>query len=102
YLMENAWKNRVEKIVHISSAGLLENSDSLASEKDFPLHPKFGGAYKKSKWLAEKLVLQWAKRGLPVAIASPSCPIGAEDERPTPTGQIILDFLKRRFPVVSH
>ena len=37
-------------------------------------------------------------RGLPVIIASTTCPIGRGDESPTPTGRMIRDFLQRRFP----
>jgi dihydroflavonol-4-reductase len=43
-------------------------------------------------------VLAWAKRGLPVSIAGTTCPIGRGDEKPTPTGRMIRDFLQRRFP----
>ena len=51
---------------------------------------------------AEKRALAWAERGLPVVIANPPCPIGAEDERPTPTGRMILDFLQQNFPALSR
>jgi dihydroflavonol-4-reductase len=56
------------------------------------------GDYKRSKLLAEREVLRWAGRGLPVVIAIPSTPVGERDVRPTPTGQIVVDFLRRRMP----
>jgi dihydroflavonol-4-reductase len=40
----------------------------------------------------------WAGRGLPVVIVNPSTPVGERDVKPTPTGQMIVDFLNRRLP----
>jgi dihydroflavonol-4-reductase len=37
-----------------------------------------------------------------VVIASPTCPLGSGDEYPTPTGRILLDFLRGRMPFVSR
>ena len=54
--------------------------------------------YKRSKWRAELVALELARQGLPVVIVNPSTPIGARDVKPTPTGQIITDFLNRRLP----
>ena len=106
-LMRSAQAAGVGKVVHLSSGGLLkksgdscsDSSDSpLIDENDFPAEAPRFSSYKASKWHAEKRVLAWARRGLPVAIASTTCPIGPGDDTPTPTGQIILDFLQRRFP----
>jgi dihydroflavonol-4-reductase len=103
-LLRSAAAARVDKVVHLSSAGVLRKNSSadtdspLLDENDFPsVAPRFC-SYKASKWHAEQRVLAWAKRGLPVAIASTTCPIGPGDETPTPTGRMILDFLQRRFP----
>ena len=56
------------------------------------------GHYKRSKYLAEQEVLKFAHEGLPVVIVNPSAPVGAGDVRPTPTGQVIVDFMKGRMP----
>lgn len=101
-ILSAAWKENVSRVVHLSSAGILERKGTLVSESDFPDHPAPGSHYKSSKWMAEQCALKWAERGLPVMIANPSCPIGAEDERPTPTGRMILDFIRRQFPFASH
>jgi dihydroflavonol-4-reductase len=56
------------------------------------------GHYKRSKYLAEQEVLKLAKAGLPVVIVNPSAPVGTGDVKPTPTGQVIVDFMKGRMP----
>jgi dihydroflavonol-4-reductase len=56
------------------------------------------GHYKRSKWLAEKEVLDAAKHGFPAIIAMPTTPVGPWDWKPTPTGKIILDFLNGKMP----
>jgi len=54
------------------------------------------GDYKRSKFLAEEVARGFARQGLPIVIVNPSTPVGAGDIRPTPTGQMILDFLRGR------
>ena len=103
-LLRSASRAGVDKVVHLSSGGVLNKSGALdpasplIDEKDFPVKAPRFSPYKSSKWHAEQRVFSWVKKGLPVVIASTTCPIGAGDETPTPTGQIIRDFLQRRFP----
>ena len=54
--------------------------------------------YKRSKWQAEVVARELAAKGLPIVIVNPTAPIGPRDVKPTPTGQVILDFLKRAMP----
>jgi dihydroflavonol-4-reductase len=56
------------------------------------------GHYKRSKWMAEREVLDAAKEGFPVIVAMPTTPVGAWDWKPTPTGKIIVDFLNGKMP----
>jgi dihydroflavonol-4-reductase len=56
------------------------------------------GDYERSKFLAEREVATWLRRGLPVVTVSPASVVGERDARPTPTGQIIVDFLNGRLP----
>jgi len=56
------------------------------------------GHYKRSKFLAEQVALGAGKSGAPVVLVNPTAPVGDQDIKPTPTGRIILDFLKRKFP----
>jgi dihydroflavonol-4-reductase len=103
-LLRSAAAAGVGKVVHLSSGGVLKKSgvagpvSTLLDENDFPAKAPCFSWYKSSKWHAERRALAWARRGLPVVIASTTCPIGGGDETPTPTGQIIRDFLQRRFP----
>ena len=54
--------------------------------------------YKRSKWMAEEVAAHFARKGFPVVIVNPAAPVGPRDVKPTPTGQIIVDFLNRRMP----
>jgi len=103
-LLQCAAAAGVGRVVHLSSGGVLNKSGpvdpaaSLLDERDYPASAPCFSPYKSSKWHSEQRVFSWVKKGLPVVIASTTCPIGAGDEIPTPTGQIIRDFLQRRFP----
>jgi dihydroflavonol-4-reductase len=101
-LFRSAAAAKVGRVVHLSSGGVLRKSgkaggesSSVLNELDFPATPPRFCSYKASKWHSEQRALKWARRGLPIVIASP---IGSGDETPTPTGQIVRDFLDRRFP----
>lgn len=50
------------------------------------------GHYKRSKWMAEREVLEATKAGLPAVIAMPTTPVGPWDWKPTPTGKIVWIF----------
>ena len=104
-LLRSASNARVDRVMHLSSGGVLsgaEGDDVLLTEKDFPGTAPRWCAYKNSKWHSEQRALAWNARGLPVVIASTTCPIGRGDEAPTPTGRIIRDFLQRNFPCYCH
>jgi dihydroflavonol-4-reductase len=103
-LLRSASAAGVDRVVHLSSGGVLARETAapwenvLLTENDFPANAPRWSSYKNSKWHAEKTALAWARRGLPVVIASTTCPIGRGDEGPTPTGRMIRDFLQSRFP----
>ena len=54
--------------------------------------------YKLSKWQAEVAARELAQQGAPVIIVNPSAPLGPRDVKPTPTGQVVVDFLNRAMP----
>jgi len=107
-LFRSAAKARIGKVVHLSSAGLLHKGpgeksySGLLDEDDYPVKAPAYSSYKFSKWHSEQRALAWARRGLQVSIASTTCPIGSGDDAPTPTGQMVLDFLNQRFPFYCH
>jgi dihydroflavonol-4-reductase len=65
---------------------------ACASESQMANH------YKRSKWKAEVVALELARRGLPIVIVNPSAPVGPRDVKPTPTGHVIVDFLNGKMP----
>ena len=56
------------------------------------------GHYKKSKYQAEQVAMQMAAEGLPVVVVNPTAPVGPWDVKPTPTGKVVLDFLRGKIP----
>ena len=97
-ILAAAWGVRVERFVHVSSSGILSNDHAPITERDFPAHVSTRLPYRHSKWQAEQAALRWAAKGLPVTMASPTSPLGAEDVTPTPTGRMIVDFLAGKVP----
>ncbi len=89
-----------ERVVHTSSVGALGlTHDGRPGNEKTPVEPRsLIGHYKKSKHEAECVAVEFAARGLPVVIVNPSTPVGERDIKPTPTGQMIVDFLNRRMP----
>ena len=99
-LMEAARAVGTERIVYCSTIGAigLPPGGGVGTE-DTPVSvEQMAGHYKRSKYLAEQEVLKLAHAGLPVVIVNPSAPVGEGDVKPTPTGQMIVDFMKGRMP----
>ncbi len=98
-VLEVAAETGVPKIVYTSSVGTLAlGGPSPANENAHAALEQMVGDYKRSKYLAERVVDDWVARGLPVVLVSPSTPIGERDVKPTPTGRIVVDFLNGRLP----
>lgn len=90
----------IERTVYCSTIGAIGlPADGGLGTEDTPVSlNQMAGHYKRSKYLAEQEVLKYAAEGLPVVIVNPSAPVGAGDVKPTPTGQVIVDFMKGRMP----
>ena len=87
----------VERIVYTGTVGGTAFSKvRLATEEDLAPSRLMRGAYKRSKFDAEGLVRQMAEQGAPVVTVCPTAPIGPGDEKPTPTGSIVRDFVAGR------
>jgi dihydroflavonol-4-reductase len=99
-LLEAARDVGVERIVYCSTIGAigLPPGGGLGTEETPVSLEQMAGHYKRSKYLAEQEVVKLARAGLPVIIVNPSAPVGAGDVKPTPTGQLVVDFMKGRMP----
>ncbi len=100
HVLQAAWEARVERVVHTSSVAALGlRGDGYPADETVPAtSATLVGDYKRSKFLAQELALAFARRGLPVVVVNPSFPVGPYDAKPTPTGQVIVDFLNGRLP----
>ena len=89
----------VSRIVHTSTVGALGIPHDRPGSEDTPVTVEhMVGPYKRSKFMAEQIAIEAARKGVPVVIVNPSTPIGPLDYKPTPTGRIIAEFLNRRMP----
>ncbi|MFQ5350075.1 MAG: hopanoid-associated sugar epimerase [Thermoanaerobaculia bacterium] len=100
-VMRAAAAEGVQRVVYTSSVGALGlRADGEPADENEPVGlGDMTGHYKRSKFLAERVVEEWAGRGVPVVIVNPSAPVGEGDLKPTDTGRIILDFLRGMVPV---
>ena len=97
-ILEVAGEVGVPRIVYTSTVGALGiPADGTLGTEDTPVAlDDMVGPYKASKFLAERVAVELARQGLPVVIVNPSAPIGPWDVKPTPTGKMIVDFMRGR------
>ncbi len=103
-VLEAAGRAGCQRIVYTSTVGCIglpkiqdtvlipSNELQVTSEDQMTNH------YKRSKWQAEQIAAKMAREGVPIVIVNPSAPLGPRDVKPTPTGQLIVDFLNRKLP----
>jgi dihydroflavonol-4-reductase len=100
-VMRAAQAAGVERIVHCSSVAALgwTQDGAPADETTQTNEADFIGTYKRSKFLAERAVMDLVRReGLPAVVVNPSAPVGPRDIKPTPTGKMIRDAAAGRVP----
>ena len=98
-VLQAARQAGVDRVVYTSTVGCIGVPAGGEGDEDRPVTlGDMKGAYKRSKFLAERVALEFAAAGLPVVIVNPTAPIGDHDIKPTPTGRIVLDFLKGDMP----
>lgn len=99
-LLEAARKQRVRRVVYTSSVATMGfgSNGTLADETSPVSLADMIGPYKRSKFMAEQVAFEAARSGVDVVVVNPTTPIGERDLKPTPTGRIVVDFLKRKFP----
>jgi dihydroflavonol-4-reductase len=98
-LLEAARQAGVERVVYTSTVGCIGIPANGIGDETTPVTlEEMTGGYKRSKYLAEREALKAAESGLPVVIVNPTAPVGERDIKPTPTGKVIVDFLKGAMP----
>jgi dihydroflavonol-4-reductase len=98
-LLEASRQAGVERVVYTSTVGCIGIPDGDIGNEDLPVSlTEMAGDYKRSKFLAEQVALEFARGGLPVVIVNPTAPVGDHDVKPTPTGKIVVDFLNGDMP----
>jgi dihydroflavonol-4-reductase len=89
----------VDRVVYTSTVGCIGMPQSRLGDENEPCTlADMTGAYKRSKFLGEQVALEFARKGFPVVIVNPTAPMGDHDFKPTPTGQIVSDFLRGATP----
>ena len=90
----------VRRVIYTSSVATMGfgHNGRLTDEKSPVTLANMIGDYKRSKFMAERLVIDAGQAGQNVVMVNPTTPVGERDIKPTPSGQIIVDFLKRKFP----
>jgi dihydroflavonol-4-reductase len=98
-ILEAARKNKVRRVVYTSSVATMGFTDGQVADENSPVSlANMIGPYKRSKFLAEQVAIEAARSGIDVVTVNPTTPVGENDIKPTPTGRIVVDFLKKKFP----
>jgi dihydroflavonol-4-reductase len=89
----------VDRVVYTSTVGCIGvPKDGIGDESQPCIAEEMAGDYKLSKFQGEQVALEFARKGFPVVIVNPTAPMGDHDFKPTPTGQIVVDFLRGAMP----
>ena len=99
-ILQAARKNRVRRVVYTSSVatmGFTVKNNPVDESSPVSLENMIGH-YKRSKYMAEEVAIAAGRDGIDVVVVNPSTPVGEQDIKPTPTGRIVVDFLKKKFP----
>lgn len=98
-LLNAAQQAGVAKVVYTSTVGCIGVPEGGLGDEAQPVTlAEMAGPYKRSKYLAERVALEFAAEGFPVTIVNPTAPIGDHDFKPTPTGKIVVDFMRGAMP----
>jgi len=99
-IIRAAQETGVRRVIYTSSVATMgfTTTGHIADESSPVALADMVGPYKRSKFMAEQIALEAGRTGANVVVVNPTTPIGEQDLKPTPTGRIIVDFLKRKFP----
>src|SRR5712672_3922612 len=99
-ILAAARKNGVRSVICTSSVATMGfTANGHPADEDSPVSlADMIGHYKRSKFMAEQLALEAGRGGMHIVVVNPTTPVGEQDVKPTPTGRIVVDFMKRKFP----
>lgn len=99
-ILEAARQTGVRRVVCTSSVSTMGfTSNGRSADENSPVSlDNMIGHYKRSKFMAEQLAMEAGRSGMDVVVVNPTTPVGERDIKPTPTGRIVVDFLKKKFP----
>jgi len=99
-ILAAARKNALRCVIYTSSVATMGfTRNGRPADEDSPVSlADMIGHYKRSKFMAEQVALEAGRGGMRVVTVNPTTPVGEQDIKPTPTGRIVVDFLKRKFP----
>ncbi|HTR66551.1 MAG TPA: hopanoid-associated sugar epimerase [Terriglobales bacterium] len=99
-ILEAARRTGIRRVVYTSSVATMgfTSNGHLADEESPVALDNMIGPYKRSKFMAEQVAIEAGRGGMDVVIVNPTTPVGERDIKPTPTGRIVVDFLKKKFP----
>ncbi len=90
HVMEAALQARIERVVHTSSSATLGIHPDVLVDESFDFNVKPGRfVYGHSKYLAEQIVLEYVRKGLPAVIVNPTTVIGPRDVRKVSSGMVV-------------
>jgi dihydroflavonol-4-reductase len=99
-ILAAARKKALRCVIYTSSVATMGfTGNGHPADEDSPVSlADMIGHYKRSKFMAEQVALAAGRGGMRVVTVNPTTPVGEQDIKPTPTGRIVVDFLKRKFP----
>jgi len=99
-ILEAARESGARRVVYTSSVATMgfNSNGHLADERSPVSLANMIGHYKRSKFMAEQVAIEAGRSGMDVVVVNPTTPVGERDIKPTPTGRIVVDFLKKKFP----
>jgi dihydroflavonol-4-reductase len=98
-MLNASLKHNVQRFIHTSTIATIgKRPDGKPSDENTGFDFRRASHYARSKYLAEQEILKFCAKGLPAIILNPAIIIGERDYKPTPSGEIIVKFLNRKYP----
>lgn len=99
-VLEASLEAVVQRVVYTSTVSTIAppGPRQVSNEDDDAKPEHLVGPYKRSKYQAEQEAMKLYENGLPLVVVNPTAPVGRGDVKPTPTGKMVLDFVRSRTP----